>query len=169
MKRIVTHLVFLVLALFIAQFALGRYPLLDNRLALGIELFLFILSAISLSVWVTKSRRNGGGQRSRSAFFAFSLALGTFGILLLINGGLDRSPASKVSATVLQKLVVRGRHNVVQYRLYVSSWRPGNSHEDLSVKITVFDEAVVGKTVTVVTRSGFFHLPWYADVYPAAM
>jgi len=165
-RAMVPRILLLVLAVFITLHALAIYPLLDARLAMGVLLSLFILSAASMTISFIQQQGNDGGPWLRLAFLVSWFVLAAFGILLLVNGGLDRSPSNEVSATVLQKAIIKGRYGAVQYQLFVSSWRPGVSREDLSVISSVYDRAAIGKPVTVKLHEGYFGLPWYGSILP---
>src|SRR5713101_8394188 len=103
------------------------------------------------------------GGRLRTAYVYSSFALLLLSLLPLLNGWLDRSPGSAVRTTVIQKTAVH-RGSTTRHRLTVSSWRPGRSVEELVVGAHTYDNAYIGKTITVEVHKGFFGLPWYGNV-----
>jgi hypothetical protein len=119
----------------------------------------FVLQCVS----VLRKRLSDDVDQLRTAYVYSSLALLLIALLPLLNGWLDKSPVDAVRATVLQKSAVRQR-SVTTHRLTVSSLRPGHSEEELTVGLHTYNDAFVGKTVTVEMHKGFFGLPWYSGV-----
>ncbi len=164
LKRLLYFLL-LVPALMVSLLPLGIYPPLDERLPLGLIIGAFLLSSVlQLTSIVQRQPASQVGWR-RVAYIGSGLALPLFGILLFMNGKLDKSPPEEVSATVIHKIAPIG-YREAQSRLIVSSWRPGRSLEDLNVNSRVFERAVVGKRVSVEMHKGSFGLPWYAHISP---
>jgi hypothetical protein len=160
----VLHTLLLVPGVFVTLGALSVYPLLDSRQAMAFLLSGFLLPFAALIVSIMRKREGHDAKILRKIYVCASLVLVLFGLFLFANGKLDGSPARSVQATVLEKILFRGR--VTQTRLYVSSARPGRSREDLLVSSGVFDRAVVGKAVTVELHDGYFGLSWYGRIFP---
>jgi hypothetical protein len=145
--------------------AMAVYPLLNARPAMTFLLSGFLLPvALQIASTVRNRPGNDGGRALRIAYACSSLALVSFGLLLFLNGKLDRSPANDVKTTVLEKTTFRGR--ATQYHLIVSSWRQGTERQDMNVSSKVFDRVAVGKAVTVEMHDGFFGFSWYGRISP---
>jgi hypothetical protein len=131
---------------------------------MGFLLGVFLLPPMLQILSIVLKLPNDGGWWLRAVYMCSSLALVLLGLMLFMNGGLDRPPGNEVRTTVIRKTVIRGR--TTQYHLWVSSWRPGRSEEDFNIGLREFDRATVGKSVTVELHSGFFGLPWRGDILP---
>jgi hypothetical protein len=121
------------------------------------------------SFYLTGSRNRMALKSSlpwRIFYAAWFVALMLFVSLFTLNPGLDKSPRSNVRATVIRKEVDNTGRFGPHYYLVVSSWRPGRNSENLRVASRIFERAVVGKSVTVELRKGYFGLPWYGNVSP---
>ncbi len=160
------YIMLLVPGVFLTLRALSVYPLLDSRMAMAFLLSGFLFPSAALIVSIVRNREGNDGKVLRRIYVCASLALVLLGLFLFANGKLDGSPTRSLQATVLEKIVVRGRYGATQKRLFVSSARPGRSREDLNVSSDVFDRAVVGKAVTVELHQGFFGLSWYGRIFP---
>jgi hypothetical protein len=112
---------------------------------------------------VVRKRLSEDIDRLRKVYVYSSLALMLLALLPLLNGWLDRAPGSPVRTTVIQKTFSR-RGSATRHSLTVSSWRPGRTVEELVVGTRTYNNALVGKTITVEVHKGFFGLPWYEDV-----
>jgi hypothetical protein len=139
------------------------YPPLDAGPLLAFGLCLFLLPFVLQLSSIVRNRRSEDVGRLRTAYVCASLALLLLSLLVLLNGWQDRSPRSAVSATVIQKTWTR-RRSTTSYHVTVSSWRSGRSVEELTVGARTYNNAVVGKPVTVGVHDGAFGLPWYGDV-----
>ena len=141
------------------------YPPLDQGLLVTFGLCVLILPMTLQLRSILRKRLSEDAGWLRKAYVYSSLALALLALLLLLNGGLDRSPRSVVRTTVIQKEVTRSR-NGTRYVLTVSSWRPRRSLEDFTVDSRTYNRAVVGKTVTVQLHKGYFGLPWSGNISP---
>ncbi|HXJ18124.1 MAG TPA: hypothetical protein VNM68_13130 [Candidatus Polarisedimenticolia bacterium] len=149
----------------ISLMPLGVYPPLDTRLPMGLIICCFLLSAVP-RLWSIARRRPGNDSNLWQAVSTCAgLALPFLGLLLFLNGRLDRSPRSEMRATVIRKTAPIG-YREAQYHLKVTSWRPGRSFEDLNVNSREFAGAVVGRPVVVEMHEGYFGLPWYSNISP---
>jgi hypothetical protein len=162
----ILYIVLLVPGVFITLHALSAYPVLDGRVAMGVLLFGFLFPPVLLVISIVRNQPSADSLWLRWVFICASVALVLLGALLLVNGGLDRSAAREVRTTVLQKAAITGRRGAVQYHLSVVSWRPGISREDFNVAASLFNRAVVGKTVRVKLYGGYFGIPWYGSISP---
>jgi hypothetical protein len=144
-------------------FAYVVYPPLDTGPLVAFGLCVFLLPfALKLSSMVRK-RLSEDVDWLRTVYVGASLALLLLSLLVLVNGWQDKSSRSVVRATVIQKISSRGRGGT-SYSIIVSSWRPGRSVEELRVGVWTYNNAVVGKPVTVGVHKGAFGLPWYEYV-----
>jgi hypothetical protein len=159
------YFLLLIPAVFLGLLPLGVYPPLDARFPFGLIIGAFLLSAVLRLSGIARSQSGNDGGRWRTVSTCWGLALPLLGLLLFLNGRLDRFPRTTVQATVIRKTAPIGTREA-QYGLTVSSWRPGRSIEDLNVGSRVFERAVVGKRVSVELHKGFFGLPWYGAISP---
>jgi hypothetical protein len=149
----------------VALLPLGVYPPLDSRLPMGLIISAFLLSAVP-RLWSIAQRRSSNDRSPWQAVSACAgLALPLIGLLIFLNGGLDRSPGSDVRAMVIEKAAPIG-YREAQYDLTVSSWRPGRRVEYLNVSSREFARAMVGKRIIVELHKGYFGLPWYSNILP---
>jgi len=139
------------------------YPPLDAGPLVAFGLCVFLLPFVLKLSSVVRKRLSEDLGRLRTAYVCASFALLLLSLLVFVNGWQDRSPRSPVRATVIQKTSTRHR-STTSYNVIVSSWRPGRSVEELRVGARTYNNAVVGKPVTVGVRKGAFGLPWYEYV-----
>jgi hypothetical protein len=137
--------------LFGSYFAYSLYPLLDGRYVLIAVIFLFFVLT--------------GVVPRATVFSGFALAL--LAAALLLNGALDRVPATEVKTTVIRKAMVTGSQKYgTQYDVTVSSWRPGRTEEQFKVDSSVYRRAVVGRGATVEVHEGYLGIPWHGNISP---
>jgi hypothetical protein len=138
------------------------YPLLDDGIALGLMVGLFVLPFVVQLILVLRKRPDA--RLIRIAFTVSGCALMILALILLLNGGMDKSPGTVMTASVIRKTVLTGRHGTRQYHLIVSSWRPRRNTEDLNVRSDVFRRAAVGRDVAIDVRAGYFGYPWSGKI-----
>jgi hypothetical protein len=137
--------------LFGSYFAYSLYPLLDGRYVPIVVIFLFFVLT---------------GVVPRATVFS-GLALALLAAALLLNGALDRVPATEVKTTVIRKAMVTGSQKYgTHYDVIVSSWRPGRTEEQFKVDSSVYRRAVVGRGATVELHKGYLGIPWYGNISP---
>jgi hypothetical protein len=139
------------------------YPPLDAGPLVAFGMCLLLLPFVLQLSSIVRNRGSEDVDRLRTAFVCASLALLLLSLMVLLNGWRDRSPQSAVRATVIQKTSTRHR-STTSYRVTVTSWRSGRSVEELTVGARTYNNAVIGKPVTVGVHKGAFGLPWYGDV-----
>jgi hypothetical protein len=161
--RQLLYFLLLIPAVMVGLLPLGVYPPLDSRFPMGFIICAFLLSAVPQLTSIARRRPGNGVGWWRTVSICSGLALPTFGLLLFLNGRLDRSTPNDVSAMVIRKTAPIG-YREAQYHLAVSSWRPGRSLEDLNVNSRVFERALVGKPLTVELHKGYFGLSWYDNI-----
>jgi hypothetical protein len=144
-------------------FAYIVYPPLDSGPLVALGLCIFLLPFVLKLSSVLRKRLSEDAGRLRTVYVCASFALLLLSLLVLVNGWQDKAPVSPVSATVIQKTPTR-HMSTTSYNVTVSSWRPGRSVEELTVGARTYDNAVVGKPVTVGLHKGAFGLPWYEYV-----
>jgi hypothetical protein len=163
--RQVLYFLLLIPAGVASMLPLGVYPPLDSRLPIGFIVCAFLLCAIPPLTSIARRQPGNSLGWWRTVSICSGLALPLFGLVLFLNGRLDRSAPNEVSARVIWKTAPIGTREQ-QYHLAVSSWRAGRSLEDLNVGSRVFERAVVGKRVSVELHKGFFGMPWYGKISP---
>jgi hypothetical protein len=142
---------------------LAIYPPLDTRFPMGFIICAFLLSAIPRLTSIVQRQSGNGMKWWRMVSTASGLALPLLGLLLFLNGRLDKSTPLDMKTTVIRKIAPIG-YREAQYRLTVSSWRPGRNFEYLNVSSHVFERAVVGKSILLELHQGYFGLSWYRDI-----
>ena len=144
-------------------FAYIVFPPLDADAMLALGICILMLPLL-MELWsIVKKRQSEDTARLRTAYLYSSIVLLLLALLPLLNGWLDKSPTSAVRTTVLQKTSYRHRSGT-SYYITVPSWRPGRSDEELRVGSRLYNNVVIGKSVTVEVHKGFFGLPWMGDV-----
>src|SRR5215469_3589593 len=98
----VVRILLLTPGVFLTLRALAVYPLLDSRAVMGVMLCGYLLPAV-LQVASFVNSAGDNGIVLRSVFGVSSIGLVLLGVLLLVNGSLDRSPAGEAKATVLDR------------------------------------------------------------------
>jgi hypothetical protein len=144
-------------------FAYVVYPPLDAGPLVVSGLCIFILPFVLKLSSILRNQLSEDVGRMRTVYICTSFALLALSLLVLVNGWQDRSPRNAVRATVVQKTYTRSRGST-SYYVIVSSWRPGRSVEELRVGVRTYNNAAVGKPVTVGVHKGAFGLPWYEYV-----
>jgi hypothetical protein len=81
-----------------------------------------------------------------------------YGITVLGNCMLDRSPALVYETTVLEKTTTKGKSTT--YYLTVSPWGTLTEPQRLDVPRSDYESASEGERVTVVQRDGYFGMSW---------
>lgn len=161
----VWYILLLTPGVLVSLLAQSAYPLLLNvRRPMGFLLGIFLFPTVLHILSIVLKLPNDGAWWLRPVYICASLALVLLGLLLFLNGRLDKSRGSEVTTTVVRKTVIRGR--TTRYHLWATSWRRGRREEDFNIGLREFNRARVGKTVTVELHSGFFGLPWRGDVLP---
>lgn len=161
----VLYILLMVPGVFVSLLALTVYPPVNTRLAMGIMLCIFVLPVLLLMLGFVRKQPSGDIGVWKRIYLVSSLALVLFGVLLFLNGNLDKSNPRVVKATVVQKTILRGRRGT-QYSITVSSWQPGRIVEYFNISSDVYNKAVVGKMVTVELHNGLFAFPWHGKISP---
>jgi len=143
--------------------AYAIYPPLDAGPLVAFGLCIFLLPFVLKLSSMVRKRMGEDVGRLRTVYVCASFSLLLLSLLVLVNGWKDRSPLNAVRATVIQKTYTRTKGGT-SYSVIVSSWRPGRSVEELRVGARTYNNALVGKPVTVGVRKGAFGLPWYEYV-----
>jgi len=144
-------------------FAYIVFPPLDAGPLVALGICILMLPLL-MQLWsIVKKRQPEDLARLRTAYLYSSIVLLLLALLPLLNGWLDKSAASAIKTTVLQKTFYSHRSGT-SYYITVPSWRPGRSDEELRVGSRLYNNVVVGKSVTVEVHKGFFGLPWIGEV-----
>jgi hypothetical protein len=159
------HFLLLIPAGVLALMPLGIYPPLDTRLPKGLIICFFLISAVIQLTNIIQRRPSSGLGLGRVVAVCSGLALPLLGILLFLNGKLDKIPGNEVKETVVRKTSFVG-YRQTQYTLVVTSWQPGRSYENLNVGSRVYERAAVGKTIVMEIHKGYFGLPWHGKISP---
>lgn len=141
------------------------YPPLDGRASMGWMLGLFLTPVALQVLGAVIKRPAADSQFWPIVYRSSSAALVALALILFLNGGLDHSPASSMTATVVKKSAYHGRR-ADNYTLVVTSWRPGKGVEYFGVGESVYERARVGLTITVPVHRGAFGLAWHGPITP---
>lgn len=121
-------------------------------------------STIALAMWAEhRSIRGQEVELLKHIFHGLVPIPWLLGVLLLINGSLDRSAPRDVESTVVSRLAVPGL--LPMHQLIVKSWRDGRGVERLAVTRQDFDRFQVGSRVIVRVEDGLVGIPWIFGVY----
>jgi hypothetical protein len=161
--RQLLYFLLLIPAGMLSMMPLGVYPPLDTRLPMGFIICAFLLSAVPRLTSIVQRQPGNGVGWWRMVSTASGLALPLIGLLLFLNGRLDKSTPNDVKTMVIRKIAPIG-YREAQYRLTVSSWRPGRNFEYLNVSSRVFERAVVGKSIILELHQGYLGLSWYRNI-----
>lgn len=107
------------------------------------------------------------GRSSSHKDLLFSLGFAVVGFPLtgysgtvVANGFLDRAPASQYEVMVRGKRYTTSKNSHTYY-LDLKSWRENHTHEEITVRKSVYDKAAAGTTIIrVTTRPGYLGYEW---------
>ena len=141
------------------------YPPLDVDLMLvffGVIFFLGLASAVILERRARSRQELETLKRIYAGFIPLPWILAA---ALFLNGKLDTQKNIIYHSTVVRSRyymngIVRGSR-----RLFVSSWREGQSVERLAVDADDYDRFQPGDSVVVSVAPGALGIPWYYGVY----
>ncbi|OYU96343.1 MAG: hypothetical protein CFE21_08070 [Bacteroidetes bacterium B1(2017)] len=83
----------------------------------------------------------------------------SFGIIISLNGLLDKSAPQYYSSTILSKRTSSGKYT--SYYFEIDTWGKQNEPEEISISRQKYDSLEPGQVVTVELKNGFFNMPWY--------
>ncbi len=141
------------------------YPPLDVDLMLvffGVIFFLGLASAVILE---RRARNRQELETLKRIYAGFIPLPWILAAALFLNGKLDTQKNIIYHSTVVRSRyymngIVRGSR-----RLFVSSWREGQSVERLAVDADDYDRFQPGDSVVVGVAPGALGIPWYYGVY----
>ena len=145
-------------------FSFSQYPAVDRRVPMGIMLgtFLFPFGLYLLSLLT--NRQSSNLKLWRVVYSVCAVGLVMFSVFWIMNGALDKSPTTQITANLRSKTVIRGRGRT--YHLVLTSWVPGHTEEHLDVTSDVFARCIVGHNLTLPVHPGFFGIPWHGPISP---
>jgi hypothetical protein len=123
---------------------------------------LFFLSVFLLS-HIRKKAKSGDDVRSyfpAATWLAFGPAF--MALIVLVNGPLDRSPATQHHQVVTRKYITRGRST--SYYVEFSSWRPDHATERASVSPRRYAKFQVNSPVIIDVHKGALGIPWMGTI-----
>jgi hypothetical protein len=145
-------------------FSFSRYPAVDRRVPMGIMLGTFLFPFVLYLLSLVLNRQSGNLKLWRVVYSLCAAGLVVVSVFWLMNGALDKSPTTQITASLRSKTVIRGRGR--QYHLVLTSWVPGHTEEHFDVTPDVFDRCIVGQNVTLAVHPGFFGVPWHGAISP---
>lgn len=143
--------------------AAGFYPPLEID---GMLIFVGIIFFITLGTGLWLERRavhHLDIEALKKIYFGLGPVPLLLGVLLLINGGLDRASPALERTSVVGKFQMRGPWP--GHRLVVSSWRDGQRYERIAVNSGDYDLYILGDPLVVKVEAGLVGIPWVAGVY----
>jgi hypothetical protein len=149
-----------VIAFFVPCFT---YPPLELD---GIMIFLGVIffATIAVAIWAERRAiRQQEVELLKRIFYALVPLPWILGLLLFVNGGLDRTPPQDFDSTVVSRFSMPGI--LPMHQLVVTSWRDGHRVERLLVSGQDFDRFRVGDRVDVRIESGLAGIPWVYGVF----
>jgi hypothetical protein len=114
--RQLLYFLLLIPAGIVSMLPLGVYPPLDARLPMGFIIGAFLLSAVPQLTSIVRREPGNSVGWWRKVSICSGLALPLIGLLLFLNGRLDRSAPNDVRAMVIRKIAPAG-HREAQYHL----------------------------------------------------
>ncbi len=154
--------IFLTGSLFFVVFS-GRYPPLELDAML---IFMGILFFVTLLLGLWLERRVVRGlevEALKRVYYGLVPLPWLLGLLLAMNGALDRSKPVEHATTVVSKFSMAGPMPL--RRLVVLSWRQAAGVERIPVSATDFDLFQPGDAIVVRVQEGLVGIPWASSVY----
>jgi hypothetical protein len=141
------------------------YPPLDVDLMLVFFGVLFFLGLASAVILERRARNRQELETLKRIYAGFIPLPWILAATLFLNGKLDTQKNIIYHSTVVRSRyymngIVRGSR-----RLFVSSWREGQSVERLAVDADDYDRFQPGDSVVVGVAPGALGIPWYYGVY----
>ncbi len=129
----------------------------------------YSLPAWLLFSWIAYGAVKGRSSSHKRFLLLFLLGLpsflvGTLGILLFLNGKLDREPGRTYTMLVWEKYVTRNK-NDRDYHIRVPHWNPAQGTTSFEVKRSFYDRIIPGRSnVDITIRPGRFHQEWLESI-----
>lgn len=161
-KRLLNRTAVFVLGALAFVAASVRYPPLElDRVLIFIGVLFF--PTLGLAIWVERrALRHGEVEALKRVYYGLVPIPWLLSVLLLVNGGLDRSAPQIEEARVVGKFAMAGALPI--RRLVVTSWREGHFVERISINRSDFDGYHPGDIVDVKVQGGLVGIPWVAGV-----
>jgi len=144
------------------------YPLLDGNTMLLFSVCVFLGPMLMNIGFAVRKRVTQNVTLLRRAYLYSGELLLLMSAVVLINGALDRSPATNIRTWVIDKSITGGKSGAT-YTVFVSSWRPGRAKERLVVSRERYYMLPLGGSVMVQMHKGSFGLPWHGEVMPSGV
>lgn len=152
------YIVFSFFSFSVMGFAKFSYPNLDG---FTVYLYAGLIAAPFFGGLGLLAARRGGRSSFRWAMNGIVMGgLMVGGLVELMNGKFDSSPAVVHQAKVLEKHEERHKRTV-SHMVSLASWRPGHNTEKMRVSENEYAKVVPGTTMMEVkTHAGFFGIEW---------
>ena len=139
----------------------------------GVDVFVFslhysipmlVLFCLLAVIWL-KGRSSSHRELIVNFLFGlFGIPMAGAGLVIVMNGFLDRSAIEMHEATVSDKRVSHSDKST-SYYLRVKSWRTGHPSEELKVSRQLYRQVRAGTTViAIATRPGYLNFEWLVSV-----
>jgi hypothetical protein len=131
----------------------------------AILIFMGVMFVITLLLAIAVERRavrHGEVEALKRAYFGLVPLPWLLGLLLLLNGAVDRTPPQSCAASVMGKFALTAP--LPNRRLVVTSWREGRRVERVAVDRGDFTRFHPGDAIIVQVKSGLVGIPWVYGV-----
>jgi hypothetical protein len=161
-KRLLNRTAFFLLGALAFIFASSQFPPLELD---GVLIFIGVLFFLSLGLemWIERrAQRHFEVEALKRIYFALVPVPWLLAVLLLMNGGFDRSEKVIWDAKVVGRFAMFGP--LPGHRLVVNSWRVGHRVERVSVSRGDYDRFHLGDSVDISVSGGLVGIPWVTGV-----
>ena len=102
-------------------------------------------------------------QKQNKKYFALIVGVIIYGIAVIFgtNSIYDNSEPIIFNAEVLDKKESKSSKGRRSYHIKVTSWKPRNEKENVTVSFRQYNEIQIGQTVEIRIRKGLFNMPYY--------
>ena len=131
----------------------------------GILIFIGVVFLITMVLAITVERRavrHAEVEALKRIYFGCVPVPWLLGLLLLLNGGLDRAAPKNCPASVIEKFALTAP--LPHRRLIVTSWRTGRHLERVAVDRDDFNRFHPGDAILVRVDEGLVGIPWISGV-----
>ena len=161
-RRILNRTAIFLLGVLAFLVASNWYPPLELD---GILIFVGIVFMITMVLAISVERRavrHTEMEALKRIYFGLVPVPWLLGLLLLINGGLDRAAPKDCPASVIEKFALTAP--LPHRRLIITSWRAGRQLERVAVDRDDFNRFHPGDAILVRVHEGLVGIPWESGV-----
>ncbi len=161
-RRLLNRTAFFLLGILAFLAACRWYPPLEID---GILIFVGVIFFLTLFLAIVVERRalrHAEVEALKRVYYGFVPLPWLLGVLLCLNGGLDRTTSRECPARVVEKFALTAP--LPNRRLILTSWREDRRVERVAVDRDDFNRFHPGDTITVRVKEGLVGIPWVSGV-----